>query len=68
MVESSTSYLFEVFDSADEEDSGVGSFAGTAICYLRLYLVDFAGGESKMGIAWARDYDLIILLKGLTVG
>ena len=53
--ESSASYFFEVLDSAGEEDSGVESFAATAICYLRLYLVDLAGGESKMGIAWTRD-------------
>ena len=49
--ESSTSCLFEVLDSAaGEEDSGEGSFAATAICCFRLYLVDLAGGESKMGI------------------
>jgi len=68
VVESSTTYFFEVLDSAGEEYSGEGSFAVTAICYLRLYLVDLAGGESKIGIAWTRDWDLIILLKGLYVG
>jgi len=66
--ESSTSCLFEVLDSAGEEDSGEWSFAATAICCLRLYLVDLAGGESKMGIGWTWDCDLINLLKGFTVG
>ena len=48
--ESSTSSLLEVLDPEGEEDLGDGSCAATAICCLRLYLVDLAGGESKMGI------------------